>query len=198
MKKIFAYLGFFLLCVVSYGQTKIAQKLAPVDSVSIKRANNAIDKVLGIELEDRTFLVFSIDDKVLLIHKSCGVYKLYAFVEMFNYDAQENVLQEKKKRKVKKDKMLDSVFSTTVCKQQFTYSGTNPLSQKLAHWDTRYIYFIVSKNGKKTCEFNLPVSYKIDVSNEGFIPIRQEVFDYLVKKLITMTAAHKKSYYRGQ
>ena len=126
MKKIFAYLGCFLFCTVSYGQTEIAQELAAVDSVSIERANNAIDKVLGIESEDRTCLVFSIDDKVLLIHKSCGVYKLHAFIEAFNYDVQENELHEKKKRKVKKDKMLDSVFSTTICKKQFTYSkGSN-------------------------------------------------------------------------
>jgi len=187
MKKVFTYLGCFLFCAVAYAQTEITQNLAAVDSVSIARADNAIEKVLGAESEDRTCLVFSIDKKVLLIHKTCGVYKLNAFMETFDYDAQKNVLQERKKQKVKKNKILDSIFNSSICKKQFTYSETDSLSHKYAHWDTQYIYFMVSMNGRKTCEFNLPMSYKVDVSNMKFIPIKQEVFDYLVEKLITMT-----------
>ena len=187
MKKIFAYLGCFLFCTVVYAQTEMTQKLAEVDSVSIARADNAIEKVLGVEPKGSTCLVFSIDDKVLLIHKSCGVYELHAFIETFNYDVQKNELHEKKKRKVKKDRVLDRVFTTSICKKQATYSETDSLSQKYAHWDTRYIYFMVRKNGRKTCEFNLPMTYKVDVSNKEFIPIEQEIFDYLVEKLISMT-----------
>ena len=70
MKKVFTYLGCFLFSAVAYAQTEITQKLASVDSVSVARANNAIEKVLGVESEDITCLVFSIDKKVLLIHKT--------------------------------------------------------------------------------------------------------------------------------
>lgn len=63
MKKVFTYLGCFLFSAVAYAQTEITQKLASVDSVSVARANNAIEKVLGVESEDITCLVFSIDKK---------------------------------------------------------------------------------------------------------------------------------------
>lgn len=187
MEKAVTYIVSFWFCAFSYAQKEMPQKLAAVDSISIARADNAIKKVLGTESEDRTCLVFSIDDKVLLIHKTCGVYKIYAFIEVFDYDVQKKVLNERKSQKLKRNKLLDSVFNTSICKKQFTYSVTDSLAHKYAHWDTRYIYFMVSKNGRKTCEFNLPMSYKVDVSDMELIPIDQDVLNFLIERLIIMT-----------
>lgn len=120
MKKVFTYLGCFLFSAVAYAQTEITQKLASVDSVSVARANNAIEKVLGVESEDITCLVFSIDKKVLLIHKTSEAYKFHAFIETFDYDVQENELQKRKKQKIKKNKILDRVFNSSICKLAVT------------------------------------------------------------------------------
>ena len=69
--------------------------------VSVARANNAIEKVLGVESEDITCLVFSIDKKVLLILKTSEAYKFHAFIETFDSDVQENELQKRIKQKIK-------------------------------------------------------------------------------------------------
>lgn len=178
------YFSCFLLCNAVYAQKEKTQKIAVVDSISIARTDNVIEKILGVESKNITCLVFSIDDKILFIHKSSDVYKLYTFEEIFNYDIQENELQREEYHEVKKNKILDKIFSTPICDKQFIYSETDSLIKRYAHWDTRYIYFMVRKNGKKACEFNLPILYKVDVSDEEFIPIEEDVFNYLMKKLM--------------
>ena len=184
MKRLIIYIICFLFCSVVYSKGRAKQAIYSVDSINIARAYKIVEKVLGTKSKESSYLVFSMDDKILFIHKICTAYKLYTFFEEFNYKTQQIEFKETKRSEIEKDDMLDRVFNTIICNKPFVYSQTDSLSKKYAHWDTKYIYFMIYTNGTKRCEFNLPMSYKVDVSGEEIIPIDQEIFNYFIGKLM--------------
>lgn len=46
-----------------------------------------------------------------------------------------------------------------------------------------FVYFMMAKSGRKTYEFNTPVSYKTKSGNVKAMPLEKKVFKYLVKLL---------------
>ena len=167
-----------------YCQESSEITLANVDSINIARANNVAYKVLGTESQSLSYLVFSVDNNLLFIHKTCTGYKLHSFNEEFNFESQKKELNEEYDIQIEQDSILERMFTMEICNKPFVYSKTDSLSKNYAHWDAKYIYFRICKNGVKECEFNLPTSYTIDVDKKKIIPIDQEIFNYLFGKLV--------------
>lgn len=184
MKILITYLFCFLYFSVTYAQSNKENIICAVDSINIERANKIAEKVLGTESKEFSYLIFSLDNKILFIHNTCVAYKLHTYNEEFNYETQKKEFKEIKSKELEKDEMLDRIFNTDICDKPFVYSKTDSLSKKYAHWDTKYIYFKIYTSGIKKCEFNLPMSYKVDVSGKKTLPIDQEIFNYLVGKLM--------------
>ncbi|WP_271768682.1 hypothetical protein [Aquimarina algiphila] len=162
-------------------QSNSYESIAKLDSINISRAERLAIKVLGVDYDDFSYVVFSVKNKIMLINKNCKGYRIYCFEEEFDFKNQKKEFIKKYYDNLEETSLLKKVFDSIVCKAPFRYSTF--YSKDYSH-DTDYIYFTKIEKGLKKCELNIPTIYKQKTKEKESVFVEQDVFDYLFSKLI--------------
>ena len=153
--------------------------MARIDSINIKRAYLLSQQILGHDLNSDSIFVFSIKDNIILGRKRDSSCIIYHFKEVFNFGLQKEEYVLQRTQEVNYNKNCKAIFESKNKCNSFIYSQSDSTIQYKAHWDSEYLYFMVSLNGKKCKEFNLPISYTSKMKRKTF-PMKQRTLDYLL------------------
>ena len=179
MKYIIVTLISICSCFSTFAQAQKYLEMARIDSISIKRAYLLSQQILGHDLNSDSIFVFSIKDNIILGRKRGSSCIIYHFKETFNFGLQIKEYFLQKTPKIDYNKNCKAIFESKNKCNSFIYSQSDPTIQYKAHWDSEYLYFMVSLNGKKCKEFNLPISYTSKMKRKTF-PMKQRTLDYLL------------------
>lgn len=148
-----------------------AQKL---QTISFEKKTD-IDKILeNVSLRDelKSFLIFNIGNKYLLISSNNQSYNYYIFRESFDYNKQTKIYNLLEEEKNQRENILDDFFKKPCKKCNNNHEDSNS-----------YIYFLMNKDGKKVCEFFVPYIKYHNIKKVKY-PIKAKYMKFLTEKLI--------------
>jgi len=164
----------FIAIITLMGQvTAYSQNL---DSIKIEEAEKVIRDNFNNRLDGKTYLLYNIEDKYIVVEKRADEGKLYYISNKAGIEDSINVC--------KKSKILRNAFNTEMCSTSLTniksdsiYNHYNPHSS--------FLYYYIKQGGTKYCEFYLPVMYNIDIKKKEILPIDKKTHGFLMDKMIT-------------